>query len=208
MPPIRIHRARPVRFIRLLALSAIVSGLPACGPLLNLLPLNLASPAGTRSTIIIIRHCERDPGADPPLNAEGMARAEKLRDALAEHGVDAIYATDLIRNRQSVQPIADLLGITPILVNPALYADTTSTASLIVDEILRDHAGQTVLYCGNTGSTLGTPGINEELYHRLGGTGRPPTRYSDFFVIVVPDEGPNDIAAVTYGGQSSLDSAI
>lgn len=192
---------------------ALAAGLACagCGPFLNLLPFNTQSAAGTRTTFVIVRHCERDPGADPPLNAEGMERRAELLAALTEHGVDAIYTTDLLRNRQSVELLADLLGITPNLVNPVLYADTTSTAALIVDEILRDHAGETVLFCGNTGSNInGTPvpGINEEIYKRLGGTGRPPTRYSDLFVLVVPDEGPTDIVRATYGGPSSLDPPL
>ena len=36
------------------------------------------SPGGTTTTIIMVRHAERDPGLDPPLNEEGLIRAQAL----------------------------------------------------------------------------------------------------------------------------------
>jgi hypothetical protein len=160
---------------------------------------------GASTTVIIVRHAERDPGLDPPLNEEGLARAQVLRDVLGEQGVTAIYCTDLVRNRQTVQPLADDLGLPLNTINPATYADTLSAANTIVNDILTNHAGGTVLFCGNIGSVFGTPGINETLYQRLGGTGRAPTRYQDFYVVVIPDEGAAHFIKAEYGGESSLD---
>ncbi len=160
---------------------------------------------GVTTTFVLIRHAERDPGADPPLNAEGQVRARALRDALIENGVTAIYCTDLLRNRQTVQALADELGLTLNLVNPALYADTTATANALVDEMLRLHAGGTILFCGNIGSVLNTPGITEQIYRRLGGSGTPPNRYQDLFVVVVPPEAAPRFIHSEYGGESSLD---
>ena len=79
-----------------------------------------SSPTGTTTTIIIVRHAERDPGLDPPLVEEGVRRADSLRDALTENGVTAIYTTDLLRNRETVQPLADALDLPVKLVNPLL----------------------------------------------------------------------------------------
>ncbi len=181
----------------------------ACGLALVLVsgcntePVN-AQP-GTTTTLILVRHAERDSGADPPLNAEGQVRAQALKDALSENGVTAIYCTDLLRNRQTVQPLADELDLTPRLVTPLVYADIPGASDQIVNEILRDHAGGTVLFCGNIGSVFGTPGITEGIYRRLGGTGRPPGRYQDLYIVVVPDEGAARFIKTTYGGPSSLD---
>lgn len=165
----------------------------------------LQSPAGTSTTLILVRHCERDPGLDPPLNAEGQARAAILTDVLRENGVTAIYATDLLRNRQSVAALAEELGLNVNLVNPALYADTVFAANQVLDEVLRDHAGGTVLFCGNIGSTLGTPGICEALYERLGGTGTAPVRYQDMYVCIIPENGATRFIKTIYGPRSSLD---
>lgn len=170
----------------------------------SLFPQDTSSPAGTTTTIIIVRHAERDPGADPPLNAQGVVRAQALKDALAEQGVTAIYTTDLIRNRDSVQPLADELGLSVNLVSPLLYADTEGTAAVLVDEFLNQHAGGTVLFCGNTGQPeINFVGINANIYYRLGGTGRPPEQYDDLYIAVVPDEGPTRFIKTEYGACSS-----
>lgn len=181
----------------LLGIASLTSG---C-----LTPPEPALPAETKTTVIIVRHAERDPGLDPPLNEEGVARAAVLRDVLAERGVTAIYCTDLLRNRQTVQDLADDLGLTPTLINPALYVDTVAAAESVVNDMLRDHPGGTILFCGNIGSVFGTPGINETIYARLGGTGRAPVRYQDFYVIEYRADGSSNIIKAEYGGPSSLD---
>jgi hypothetical protein len=162
-------------------------------------------PEGLVTTFIIIRHAERDPGADPPLIAEGFARAETLKNILAENGVTAIYATDLLRNRQTVAPIAEELGLTPTLINPARYVDTVQTAAEVVSQMLTENPGGTILFCGNIGSVLDTPGIMESLYFELGGTGQPPTRYEDMIIVTLPADGAARFIKTGYGGPSSLD---
>jgi hypothetical protein len=164
------------------------------------------SPPGTTTTIILVRHAERDPGLDPPLNAEGAARAQILKEVLSENGVSAIFSPDLMRNRQTVEPLAQLLGIDITLWNPASFANTTVFANAVADDILANYAGRTVLFVGNIGSSsLGTTGINEELYTRFGGTGRPPNRYQDMYIFVVPDQGPTRFIKTIYGPPSTLD---
>lgn len=86
-----------------------------------------------------------------------------------------------------------------------MSADITTAADTLVNEILRDHAGGTVLFCGNRGTIFDTPGITEGIYRRLGGTGEPPDRYQDMYVAVVPAEGAARFIKTTYGGRSSLD---
>lgn len=165
------------------------------------------SPPGTTTTLILIRHAERDPGADPPLNAEGMARAQVLKDVLSENGVNAIFSPELIRNMQTVEPIAAQLGIEVKHWNILSYVNTAAFADAVVDDILANYHGQTVLFVGNVGSVLGTTGINEEIYKRLGGTGTPPLRYQDMYIFVIPDTGPTRIIKTIYGPKSSLDPA-
>lgn len=162
-------------------------------------------PEGTVTTFILIRHAERDPGLDPPLNDEGMQRAQSLLEALRENGVTAIYTTDLLRNRQTVQPLADELGLTVNLINPALYANTTTAAEQVVNQMLVSDAGGTILWCGNRGSVADTPGINTEIYKLLGGTGVSPERYQDMYVMVVREGGATHVVKAEYGGRSSLD---
>lgn len=163
------------------------------------------SPPGKTTTLILIRHAERDPGADPPLNAEGQARAQVLKEVLSEQGVTAIFSPELIRNRQTVEPIANHLGLGIKPWNIANYVNTVAFADAVVDDILANYSGQTVLFVGNIGSVFGTTGINEEIYKKLGGTGRPPIYYRDMYIANIPDVGPTRWVKTIYGAESSLD---
>jgi hypothetical protein len=168
----------------------------------------IVSKPGTTTTIIMVRHAERDPGTDPPLNAEGIARAQILADVLGQNGVTAIYTMDAIRNRQTAQPIAAKLGLIPALVPVAQLLDTKALAKRLVTEWLSKHSGGVVLWIGNLGSTTtGQNGTLEEVYRLLGGTGNPPNRYQDLYMIVVPEEGKGKASFIqtTYGPKSSLD---
>lgn len=84
--------------------------------------------------------------------------------------------------------------------------DTKALADRLVKEWLRDHAGGVVLWCGNTGPVnRGVQGGNlEEIYRRLGGTGRPPDRYQDLYIAVVPTSGDTRFIKTEYGGPSNL----
>jgi Histidine phosphatase superfamily (branch 1) len=168
----------------------------------------ITSKPGTTTTIIMVRHAERDPGLDPPLNAEGLTRAAKLAEVLGQNGVTAIYATDYARNRQTAEPLATKLGLTIGLIGSAELGNTQSLAARLGTEFLEKHAGGVVLLVGNVGSpTFGTNGILADLYTLFGGTGNPPNRYQDLTIIVVPEAGkgaPN-IIRTSYGAVSSLD---
>ncbi len=142
---------------------------------------------------------------DPLLNADGQLRARALLDALRENGVTAIYCTDLLSNRQTVQPLAEALGLPLHLVNPVRYMDTPVAADELMNEMLAADSGGTILFCGNIGSVLGTPGITEEIYHRLGGAGEGPNRYQDMFIVVLPDDGQARFIKAEYGGVNSQD---
>jgi hypothetical protein len=171
-----------------------------------ILPPLVRSKPGTTTTIILVRHAERDPGLDPPLNEEGLVRREKLADVLEHNGVTAIYTGDILRNRQTIEPLVERLGITPTILNPTDLADSRALANRLINEWLTFHAGGVVLWVGNTGPIVADrKGNLEEIYRALGGTGAPPNRYQDFYVVVVPEEGDPHFIETTYGGPSSLD---
>ncbi len=56
---------------------------------------------------------------DIPLNATGRWQAAQLGAALADEGIDAIYASDLLRARQTAEAIAAACGL-PIIDAPGL----------------------------------------------------------------------------------------
>jgi hypothetical protein len=190
--------------VKLVAVAALGLGLVACG---NTPPIT-SSLKGTTTTIILVRHAERDPGTDPPLNSEGQTRAQTLAQTLGQNGVTAIYATNFLRNRQTAEPLAKKLGLTVSTIGIEKLSDTKALASELVNTFLTNHAGGVVLWIGNVGvPAIGTNGTLDDIYTLLGGTGTPPNRYQDLTIIVVPEKekGKPSIIRTTYGPPSSLD---
>jgi 2,3-bisphosphoglycerate-dependent phosphoglycerate mutase len=85
-----------------------------------------ALPAGA-TDLLIVRHGEsaparldepaprRDGHSDPALAPEGMEQAQRLADRLAHEHIDAIYVTSLQRTAQTAAPLAERLGIEPVV---------------------------------------------------------------------------------------------
>jgi len=190
--------------------ATIVAFVVVAGLQLGCTPLDRStvfSPPGTTTTIIMVRHAERIEGFDPPLNAEGQARAEALADELEDAGVTAIFYPNFIRNRQTADPLRVRVQPSITVYSQAQAGDTRAMANIFVDAVVRDHAGGVVLWIGNTGPVIENvqSGNLQEIYARLGGTGDPPLRYQDMYTIVLHDDMPPTITEGTYGGPSSLD---
>jgi len=91
------------------------------------------------TTVLVVRHAEKQNPAsnDPaePLSAAGALRAEALRDALFRAGVTAIYSTETVRTKKTVEPLGKRLALTT-----QIYATPAAVASAIQ----ADHAGDVV----------------------------------------------------------------
>src|SRR5688572_26423263 len=92
----------------------------------------------TITTVISVRHAEKvnDGTKDPDLSMEGKARAAKLSEILSSQRIDAIYSTDFKRTKDTVQPLADVLGI-----KPNIYQAMTHDR---LREIIKSNMGGTV----------------------------------------------------------------
>ncbi len=127
------------------------------------------------TTVIVIRHAERDrgadAGADPPLTPAGQARAELLAqmfgDASDAGHIDAIYVSPALRNRLTAAPLAARLKVN------AVVAPADDVAGL-ARRVVREHGGGRALIVGHsdtvpaivaalTGSTK-IPEIGEDEY--------------------------------------------
>lgn len=132
----------------------------------------IKSPPGTTTTIVLLRHADRNP-LQEDLTEEGRARAAALPAALADMPIDAIYTLQIQRNLDTAQPLARARNL-PIQVIEESY---------IAPRLVRENPGKTVVWVGNTD--------NLEVIHRdLRGDGPPPTRYGDIFIVKLPDDGP------------------
>jgi 2,3-bisphosphoglycerate-dependent phosphoglycerate mutase len=77
--------------------------------------------------LIIVRHAESAPWrsdvevpqwnghGDPALAPEGRVQALRLADRLQHEQIDAIYVTPLRRTSETIAPLAERLGITPVV---------------------------------------------------------------------------------------------
>ncbi|MBI4585046.1 MAG: histidine phosphatase family protein [Planctomycetes bacterium] len=69
-------------------------------------PVDCQPPAPPVSAVFIVRHAEKDAGADPGLTPEGQARAERLATVLAKIPIDLMVASNLKRTQETIQPLA------------------------------------------------------------------------------------------------------
>jgi broad specificity phosphatase PhoE len=147
--------------------------------------LTLAAHAAPVTTVILVRHAEKVPGApamndDPPLTPEGETRAKNLARILAKSGITAIYTTPFTRTRNTATPLAAALNLTPVEIapGPTFAADLTA-------KIRAEHPGGTVLIVGHSNTT---PNVMRAL-----GVANPPaidnaTEFDNLFIVTLAEE--------------------
>jgi phosphohistidine phosphatase SixA len=143
----------------------------------------------TTTVVFLVHPAEKTPGSidDPPLSAEGEARAERLAHMFgagtaARVDVDGIYETDDRRAEQTAAPLLERLHRAPVIFNNAA-ARTTATRAL------HEHRGGTVLIIAS-GNAL--PEMVQELTRVTLSTAADE---SDFvYVVSVPSIGHAHLA--------------
>ena len=95
------------------------------------------------TTLLLARHGETDWNserrwqghADQPLNARGREQARDLAASLAERRIDAIYASDLLRARETAEIVGAALAL-PVTLDPNLReVDVGEWSGLVHTEI-------------------------------------------------------------------------
>jgi len=79
----------------------------------------LASMSASAHTgIFIVRHAEKASSTDPdtPLAIQGEDRALSLARLVRNAGVTHVFATDKKRTQQTVEPLCEQKGLTPVIV--------------------------------------------------------------------------------------------
>jgi phosphohistidine phosphatase SixA len=137
------------------------------------------------TTVIVIRHAEKDLGADPdpPLSAAGEARALNLAkmfgDINAPGHIGAIYTTAALRNKLTVAPLAARLGLTPVVVSDR---DPRGLAH----RLLEDHAGAVILVVGHADSV---PAIVAALSEKSPIPPLAAQEYGTMYIVTMPRIG-------------------
>ncbi len=123
---------------------------------------------GPSTTLVLVRHADRDGQLDA-LTTAGMERAKELTHVGMNMGFAAIYRSDTNRARDTAEPLATAIGLTPI-VYPVNDLDS------LVASIFADHRGEKVLIVGHSNTVpdiieaAGGPvlaGINDEEFDNL-----------------------------------------
>jgi len=149
----------------------------------------VAAPADSVTTVILVRHAEKNTqmlGADPPLTAAGILRAHELARVLGDARISAIYVTPWQRSRLTAQPLATRLADTLIVVDAI---DET------VERVRTRHPGQTVLVVGHSNTV-------PQIVQKLGGEEIPPFtegEYDRLVVVTLVPGRPTRVLALRYG---------
>lgn len=191
---------RPSRaaFLFLLALLGVCAGRSAGG---TGKPQHRDDSAVKVTTVFLARHAEKAdvPGQDPPLSEAGRQRAEALARLLQSAGVKGVYTSQFLRTRQTAEPLAKRLGLSPVSVSLGVK---TSHPREVSEESIREltrrveaHAGEAVLIVGHSNSV-------PEVIRMLGGDAVPKideSRFDDLFVVTVYAGGRAKVAHLKYG---------
>jgi broad specificity phosphatase PhoE len=150
-------------------------------------------------TAVFVRHAERaeTPADDPGLTVAGQARATALVDVARTANVTAIITTQLLRTRNTAEPTAKSLGITPevLTAGDPRHAQTVASA-------IRARMGQTVLIIGHSNTI---PAIMAAL-----GVKEPAAicemEYDKVFVVKIAADATASVTRSTYGRQTPMDA--
>ena len=126
------------------------------------------------TTVMLLRHADRNGAADALKTPEGTDRAAELVHVAGLAGITAIFHSDTERTRRTAQDLAAHLGLTPVEIP---VADTQD----LVDQILAGHRGERVLVVGHSNTV-------PDIIEALGGAPMPDLAHSvsdDFWVITL-----------------------
>ena len=147
-----------------------------------------ASAAVAQQVIYVVRHAERAdsapaagqamtaPANDPPLSADGHARAARLATMLRSAGIGQIISTEFQRTRQTAAPLAKALNV------EVTTAPAREPAALLTR--IREAKGN-VLVVGHSNTVpelLKTLGVKDAI-------AIPDSEYDNLFIVTRPATG-------------------
>jgi 2,3-bisphosphoglycerate-dependent phosphoglycerate mutase len=156
------------------------------------------------TTVFLVRHAEKAdaPAQDPPLSESGKARSLELARMLGGAGIKAIYTSQYLRTKQTVDPLAAQLGLTANAITLKVSASNPREVSeQSIAEItnkIYERAGDTVLIVGHSNTI-------PEVIKMLGGDMVPKIdekKFDDLFVVTVYAKGKAKVVQMKYGSSN------
>lgn len=146
------------------------------------------------TTFILLRHAEKDTTvqgsttmqADPPLSADGKARAARIPEVLKAYHPDMIYSTNFIRTKSTVTPLSEKAG-------KEIQVYDHRNLKAFADELLKQE-GKTIVVAGHSNTTpiLANFLIKENKYKPL-----DESIYNQYWIITIKD-GKVESQVLTY----------
>jgi len=156
----------------------------------------VADAAIGQTAIFLVRHAEKATDANEPsvpLSDAGRARAERLAGILKDAGIEAIYATDTVRARQTAEPLARARKVEVRNYAPRA-SDGKPAPQLVVDRLKKEAPAGRVLVVGHSNTLpeiLTALGHNEKIEI-------PTSQFDDLFVILPREGAPPTVLRLKY----------
>ena len=145
------------------------------------------------TTVLVVRHAEKEwEDGDPPLSQVGWERAEALLRLTEESGVSVLFGTQYMRTTQTLEPIAERLGL-EILTHEARDSEG------LARRILTEHRGRVVLVSGHSNTV-------PEIVAALGAPEPDPiddAEYDNLYVVSISAGGGEPTVLHLHFGQSA-----
>jgi phosphohistidine phosphatase SixA len=141
-------------------------------------------------TVLLVRHADIDLppiSADPALNSDGQARAEALAHVARSAAVSSVFTSEFARTKQTVQPLADQLGLQP--------REVPKRPDLLAQQILSGQFGDMVLIAGHSNTV-------PQIISALGAEAVTPISEREFdnlFVVIVFQPDKVGLVHLRYG---------
>lgn len=100
-------------------------------------------------------------GADPDLSELGIRQAQQTAEFLKHEGIDHIVASTMRRAYQTAQPLVDVLGMDPELMDDLKESDHRSKAYVPMEEMSPDDPETAHYFHGNLHETIFSDGYEE-----------------------------------------------
>ena len=151
--------------------------------------------SATTTTIVVVRHAEKEIGAisDAPLSPQGEQRSDRLAQmfggAETFGRIRKIYVTNTRRTQQTALQLSQRLGINSEVV------DAKTDSAELAKRVLRENRGGRALIVGHSNS------VPEIVRALLRGRAVPPMgedEYDTIYVVTVPTMGEPTVLRMKY----------
>jgi broad specificity phosphatase PhoE len=150
----------------------------------------MTSSLHAQRAVILVRHAEKEAGTgDVPLSSVGKKRAEALVRAMKDADIEAIYTTTWSRTKQTAEPLAKSLNLTPKI------ADVREPPAAFALRLQREFAEQTVLIVGHSDTV---PALIDAIAKRKVGVTIGVGEFDNIFILLPKRDGSWSVVRARY----------